>query len=78
MIVLEDDVLQNIAIPEEQLRMEIGAILYEKSAYSLRRTARIVGVDWMKLQAFLGDKGISTYAEELFSRDLEFGKDFRK
>lgn len=78
MIVLEDDVLQTIAIPEEQLRIEIGALLYERGTCSLRKAASTVGADWVELQKFLGRKGISVYTEEMLERDLEFAKNFTK
>lgn len=78
MIVIEDDVLQHAAIDEEDLRMEIGAILYQKGTYSLRKTAKIIGVDWMKLQGFLGDRGIYTYTEEMFEQDMETLKNLNR
>jgi predicted HTH domain antitoxin len=78
MIVIEDYTLQNAKVSEEQLRMEIAALLYERETCSLRKAARIVGVDWMELQKFLGTKDISVYTEEMLDRDLEFAKNFRK
>jgi predicted HTH domain antitoxin len=78
MIVIEDEVLQRVGINEDDLRMEIGTILYQKGTCSLRKAAKIVGVDWMELQGFLGDKGIYTYTEEMFQQDLETLKSFNK
>lgn len=78
MIVIEDYTLQHAKVSEEQLRMEIAALLYENETCSLRKAATITGVDWMELQKFLGGKGISVYSEEMLERDLEFAKSFKK
>jgi predicted HTH domain antitoxin len=78
MIVIEDYTLQHAKVSEEQLRMEIAALLYERETCSLRKAARIVGVDWMKLQGFLGERGIYTYTEDMFLQDLETIKSFKR
>ena len=79
MIVIEDSLLQQANVNEEKLRMEIAAALYAHGPVSLRKAATIAGVDWMKLQWFLGEeKGISVYTEEMLERDFEFARNFKK
>ena len=78
MIVIEDAILQNASVSEEQIRMEIAALLYERQACSLRKAASVMGVSWMALQKFLGGKGISVYTEKMLERDLEFARKFEK
>ena len=78
MIVIENYTLQNATVSEEQLRMEIAMLLYERETCSLRKAATILGVDWMKLQGFMGERGIFTYTEEMFLNELETIKNFKK
>ena len=71
MIVIEDSLLKRKAVDEEKLRMEVAIALYEYGHVSLRKAATIAGVDWMKLQWDLGEKGIYTHTEEMLKHDLE-------
>jgi predicted HTH domain antitoxin len=72
MIAIEDYLLQHAEANEEKLRMEIAAALYAHGPVSLRKAASITGVDWMKLQWYLGEeKGIETYTEEMLINDLK-------
>ena len=77
MIIIEDGTLQSAKISEQQLRMEIACVLYENEACSLRKAASIAGVDWIELQRFLGQRGISVYTEEMLKNDLEVIKSFK-
>lgn len=78
MIVIEDSILQNAAVSEAEIRMEIAALLYEKEICSLRKAASMMKVDWIDLQKFLGSKGISVYTEEMLERDIAFARTFKK
>lgn len=79
MIMIEDSLLQHAKANEEKLRMEIAAALYSHGPVSLRKAASIAGVNWMKLQWYLGkEKGIETYTEEMLMNDLKTLEQLRK
>ena len=78
MIVIEDFILQMQVFLDSGFEWKFAVLLYQHGKCSLCKTAAIVGVNWMDLQKFLGEKGVSVYTEEMFERDLEFTKNFRK
>jgi predicted HTH domain antitoxin len=60
MIVLNDRLLEEMKIPEEQIKLEFPIWLYQTDKVSLRKAAKIAGLDWLSFSEILCQRNIST------------------
>ena len=60
MIVLNDRLLEEMEIPEEQIKLEFAIWLYQTDKVSLRKAAKIAGLDWLSFSEILCERKIST------------------
>jgi predicted HTH domain antitoxin len=49
MLVLNNDLIEEMNMPEEQIKLEFAVWLYQTDKISLRKAAKLVGLDWLSL-----------------------------
>jgi len=60
MIVLNDRLIEEMKMPEEQIKLEFAIWLYQTDKVSLRKAAKIAGLDWLSFSEILRQRDIST------------------
>ena len=60
MLVLNDDLIEEMKMPEEQIKLEFAIWLYQTDKISLRKAAKIAGLDWMSFSEVLCERNIPT------------------
>jgi predicted HTH domain antitoxin len=60
MIVLNDSLIEEMKMPEEQIKLEFAIWLYEADKVSLRKAAKIADLDWLSFSEILCERNIPT------------------
>ncbi len=76
-LVIPDYVLQNAALSEQQLAIEIAVVLFEKKIVGLKAASKIANLQWFEFQQILAERKISVvqYDIEDIRQDLANLKD---
>lgn len=64
MIVLEDSYVRATGYTEEELKIEIAVMLFEKEKLSLRKAASMAGLRWLDFMRELDKRKISLHYDE--------------
>ena len=78
MIIIDEKELPLSSEQENDLKLEIAIMLYEKADYSFYVAAKLAGMHWMGFVKELGKRGLSIFDEQSFLEDLETIKKFGK
>jgi len=78
MITIDEKELSLSPEQENDLKLEIAIMLYEKADYSFYVAAKLAGMHWMDFVKELGKRGLSIFDEQSFLEDLETIKKFGK
>ena len=78
MITIDEKNLNLTPEQENDIRLEIAVMLYEKADYSFYVAAKLAGMHWMDFVKELGKRGLSIFDEESFLADVETIKKFGK
>lgn len=78
MIIIDEKELPLSPEQENDLKLEIAIMLYEKADYSFYVAAKLAGMHWMDFVKELGKRGLSIFDEQSFLEDLETIKKFGK
>jgi len=60
MLVLNNDLIEEMNMPEEQIKLEFTVWLYQTDKVSLRRAAKLAGLDWLSFSEILCQRSIPT------------------
>lgn len=70
-LTIPDQVLEQMNVKEENLLLEIAALLYEKGSLSFGQAKTLAGLSHLAFQSALKDRGIPlNYDVEAFYEDL--------
>ena len=78
MITIDEKELSLTPGQEQEIRLEIAIMLYDKADYSFYVAAKLAGMHWMDFVKELGKREISIFSEEEFLKDIETIKKFGK
>jgi predicted HTH domain antitoxin len=73
MIVLNDSLIEEMKMSEEQIKLEFAIWLYEADKISLRKSAKIAGLDWLSFSEILTQRNIPTVkmSDEEFQTEVK-------
>lgn len=71
MITIDEKELSLTPGQEQEIRLEIAIMLYEKADNSFYVAAKLAGMHWMDFVKELGKREISIFDEENIIRDIE-------
>ena len=60
MLLLDDEFLKTVDMTEDEMKLELAIWLYEKDKISLRKAARLAGLEWMGFSKILCERNIPT------------------
>jgi predicted HTH domain antitoxin len=69
-IILEDTLLAKANISTEEVKCQIGLLLYQKGNLSVAKIIRLLELNRAAFLQFLADKEIYTYTEAELAQDL--------
>jgi len=70
-VTIPDEVLQTARMSEEELRQELGVLLFQKDRLTLGQASQLAGMDRLRFQHLLASRGISVHYDlEDFEQDL--------
>lgn len=64
MIVIDDTYIKAAGIDEDELKLEIAIMLFEKEKLSLRKAASFADLNWLLFMKELDKRGISIHYDE--------------
>ena len=64
MIILEDSYIKETGYTEEELKLEIAVMLFEKEKLSLRKAAVVSGLHWLNFMKELDKRNIALHYDE--------------
>ena len=64
MLVIEDTYLSASGYTEEELKLEIAVMLFEKEGLSLRKAATLAGMHWLNFMKELNKRNIALHYDE--------------
>jgi len=64
MITIEDSYIKASGYSEEQLKLEIAVMLFEKEKLSLRKAASLAGLHWLDFMKELDKRKIALHYDE--------------
>jgi len=73
MLVLDDEFINASAMSPEEIKLEFAIWLYEKDKISLRKAARMAGINWLDFSNILCQRNIPTIkmTQEDFKIEVE-------
>jgi len=60
MLILNDDLIEEMKMPEEQIKLEFAIWLYQMDKISLRKAAKIASLVWLSFSEILCQRNIPT------------------
>jgi predicted HTH domain antitoxin len=60
MLVLNNDLIEEMNMPEEQIKLEFAVWLYQTDKISLRKAAKLAELDWLSFSEILCERNIPT------------------
>ena len=69
MLLLDDELVKAMNMSQNEIKLEFAIWLYEKDKVSLRKAAKLAGLDWLNLSKILCDRNIPTV--KMTDEDLE-------
>ncbi len=72
MLLLDDEFLKAVEMTEEEIKLELAIWLYEKDKISLRKAARLAGMEWIVFCNILCERNIPTVrmTNEAFEKEI--------
>jgi predicted HTH domain antitoxin len=64
MLVLEDSYIKATGYTEQELKLEIAIMLFEKEKLSLRKAASMTGLHWLEFMKELDKRQIALHYDE--------------
>jgi len=64
MIVIEDSYIKATGYSEQELKLEIAVMLFEKEKLSLRKAASMAGLHWLNFMKELDKRQIALHYDE--------------
>jgi predicted HTH domain antitoxin len=64
MIILEDSYIEAAGYTEQELKLEIAIMLFEKEKLSLRKAASLSGMHWLNFMNGLNTRKIALHYDE--------------
>jgi predicted HTH domain antitoxin len=64
MIILEDSFIEAAGYTEQELKLEIAIMLFEKEKLSLRKAASLSGMHWLNFMNELNTRKIALHYDE--------------
>jgi len=76
-LIIPDYVLQNAALSEQQLALEIAVVLFEKKIVGLKAASKIAHLQWFEFQQILAERKVSVVQYDIddIKQDLANLKD---
>lgn len=71
-VTVTDDILRSAGMSDDDLRQEIAVLLFQQERMTLSQAARFAGMDRLRFQRLIADRGISVHYDVAdFEQDLE-------
>lgn len=71
-LTIQDHLLEEAGVTEQELKLEVAAILYQKGKLSLGKASELANIHKLAFQKELAKRKIpSNYNEEAFEQDLK-------
>lgn len=64
MFVIEDTFIKASGLTEQELKLEIAVMLFEKEKLSLRKAATLAGIHWINFMKELDKRDIALHYDE--------------
>ena len=64
MLVIDDIYLKAAGLSEQELKLEIAILLFERERLSLRKAAALAGLHWLDFMKILDDRKINVHYDE--------------
>lgn len=64
MIVIDDNYIKEVGLNEDELKLDIAIMLFEKEKLSLRKAASLAGINWLMFMKELDKRDISIHYDE--------------
>lgn len=64
MIVIDDNYIKEVGLNEDELKLDIAIMLFEKEKLSLRKAASLAGISWLMFMKELDKRDISIHYDE--------------
>jgi predicted HTH domain antitoxin len=64
MVIIEDTYLKAAGLNEDELRLEIAIMLFEKERLSLRKAASLAGLNWLIFMQELDKRSVNLHYDE--------------
>lgn len=64
MIVIDDSYIKASGLDEDELKLDIAIMLFEKEKLSLRKAASLAGLNWLVFMKELDKRSISIHYDE--------------
>lgn len=66
MLVLEDDFVKAFKLPDEEIKLELAILLFQKGKVSSRKAASLAGINFLKFWEELSNRGIDLISEKTY------------
>lgn len=60
MLIVNDELIRDLNMPEEAIKLEFAIWLYEMDKFSLRKAAKIASLNWLDFSKILSERNIPT------------------
>lgn len=71
-IIIPDDILQATRLTEEELKIEVAVLLFQKEKLTLAQASRLAGMSRLQFQHLLASRQIPIHYDEAeFEEDLD-------
>ncbi|MEK6657978.1 MAG: UPF0175 family protein [Nitrospirota bacterium] len=71
-IIIPDDILQATRLTEEELKIEVAVLLFQKEKLTLAQASRLAGMSRLQFQHLLASRQIPVHYDEAeFEEDLD-------
>ena len=71
-IIIPDDILQATRLTEEELKIEVAVLLFQKEKLTLAQASRLAGMSRLQFQHLLASRHIPVHYDEAeFEEDLD-------
>ena len=74
MVTISDEFIKEKGMSEQQFKIELAVMMYEKKMMTLTQAAELAGVSDLEMQGILGNHNVKVRYEEIYPKEKRYRK----